>query len=291
MGAGHGLNVGKTTSQLSLYEWLQQTMQTGSQQQQGFSAARVILIVAVTLLLIGGGGLIYHTTISQPTQLTTTISTAQATATSQAVATIVAQANAQATATIITIQSLYTRVTRTTPAFNFPLSHQDSNHWDEDANCAFVGGSYHARESQPNSFFSCSPNTPPGTFSNFAFQVQMTIIKGDYGGLLFRSDSTVSNYYFLTMNQAGTYSLNVYRNDKQVKKLASGTSAVFNAGLNQLNLITVIAQGDSFYLYVNGQFAANASDTTYGRGSIAVVAGNNSHPTEVAFSNAKIWRT
>jgi len=219
------------------------------------------------------------------------ISTAQVSATGQANATLTAaaQTNIQATATSSALQTSYSQATGGSPALNDPLNQQDSNNWDQSANCAFAGGAYHAIIPQQNTFVSCSPNTASATFSNFAFQVQMTITKGDYGGMLFRSNSTGVNYYFLSIDQTGFYSLIVYKNDTQIKTLSSGTSSAFKTGLNQPNVITVVAQGSNLSLYINGFLATKTNDNSYTSGDIALIAGDVTHSTDVAFSNMKVW--
>jgi hypothetical protein len=40
---------------------------------------------------------------------------------------------------------------------------------------------------------------------------------------------------------------------------------------------------------MNGQFVARGSDTTNAAGYLGLLAGDDTHPTEVAFSNLKVW--
>jgi len=175
--------------------------------QRGFSTGVTVLLVALVLLLIGGGVLFAYVGVIQPNQ-----QHAQATATAQtksAQATGTAQANANATAAVLTTataqavatttaqQSVYTQATSGTPTLNDPLRGQDGNNWDEGStsgqgSCKFSGNAYHAGSQQSDNFYACFASTP--TFSNLAFQVQMTIINGDYGGIIFRADSTNSKY-------------------------------------------------------------------------------------------------
>jgi hypothetical protein len=223
----------------------------------------------------------------------TTTAQANSTATAQAqlnaTTTAQAQANAPGTATATALQNIYMQATAGTPALSDPLSHQDSYNWDESANCAFVGGTYHASSSLTDNFFTCTPNAHSSSFGDFAFQVQMSIIHGDYGGMFFRANSTGTDYYTFTVDQSGQYSLDVYKNNNYLKTVSNGFSSVFTTGLNHSNLIIVVARGSTFYFYMNGQFVASGSDPSYGTGQIGLLAGDNTHPTEVAFSNLKIW--
>src|SRR5947209_1922583 len=62
-------------------------------------------------------------------------------------------------------------------------------------------------------------------------------------------------------------------------------------GLNQTNLITVVANGNSLVLYVNKQQIASVNDGTYSNGQIGVIAESTQNPTEVVFTNAEVWKT
>jgi hypothetical protein len=157
-------------------------------------------------------------------------------------------------------------------------------------NCRFIGGAYH--DIAPDIHFSdyCLAGTTD--FSNFAFEVQMQIIKGDAGGILFRVENTNPNqYYALYVGQDGTYFLN-RANGADYPTLTNGTSAAINQGLNQTNVIAVVAQGNTITLYVNHHQIADVTDSNYSHGQIGFLASpqaNGGHQTEVVFSNARVW--
>jgi len=68
-------------------------------------------------------------------------------------------------------------------------------------------------------------------FSDFVFEVQMKIIQGDIGGIVFRGNFTTGNSYYVKINQNGEYFL-----DQQIgttNVLASGHPPYIHAGLNQ----------------------------------------------------------
>ena len=259
---------------------LQPSRYSGPRQHRGFPASLTLLLIILALLLIVGGGLIYAIAA-----LRSTPSTAGA----QATATAVAQAHVPGTATAVALQNIYTQATGGAPALDDPLSQQDSHNWDISATCAFAGGTYHASSSKTDNFFTCSSNAQPSDFGDFTFQVQMAIIRGDYGGMFFRANSTGTDYYTFTVDQSGHYSFDVYQNNSYLKTASSASSPAFKTGLNQANLITVVARGSIFYVYANGQFVTQVSDTSYNAGQIGLLAGDNTHSTEVAFSNLKVW--
>jgi Domain of Unknown Function (DUF1080) len=247
-----------------------------TKKQRRFPVGLSILLLVLALLLIGGGGLIYYASASQS-------SLRQTQATATAGAQVTGTAHAQATATV---ENPYTR--SGTLAFVDPLSDNSrGQNWDENINCAFKGGTYHAIA--PDARFSdyCTANTT--NFSNFAFEVNMQIIKGDAGGVIFRVENTNPNqYYAFYVRQNGSYSLDMV-NGSGGSTLKQGWSAAIKQGLSQANLIGVVAQGNTMTLYVNHQEILSAIDGTYNHGEIGLYAVVYTQPTEVAFSDARVW--
>ncbi|MBV9690337.1 MAG: TIR domain-containing protein [Ktedonobacteraceae bacterium] len=184
-----------------------------------------------------------------------------------------------ATASSGTSPDLYTQATSGTPTLSDPLTGPDGNKWDQSSTCAFTGGAYHASVQQ-NAFFSlCYAHAT--NFSNFAYQVKMTILSGDGGGLIFRADNAHTSLFVVT--SSGFYEL------VQSQGSISGTSSAVNTGLNQTNVLTVIARDSSIYLYINSQYITSASDSSPTSGMIGLSAVNLSRSSEVAYSNAVVW--
>ena len=183
-----------------------------------------------------------------------------------------------------------------TLALDDPLSDNSQGYkWDENnlvfGSCAFTGGAYHVNVGG-GSWRYCESSSP--MFSDFAYQVQVTIVKGDIGGISFRTDNTNANSYFFGIGQNGDYVLrtsnNCPSNNCNVSELRRGTSAVIKTGLNQSNLVAVVASGSTIDLYVNHQKIDRVIDSTYSQGQIGVAALDvNSSSTEVVFRDAKIW--
>ena len=71
--------------------------------------------------------------------------------------------------------------------------------------------------------------------------------------------------------------------------MASGYPASIHTGLNQSNLIAVVAQGNTITLFANNQRLATVSGNTLNSGQIAFIASSVGSPTEVEYSNAKLW--
>ncbi len=185
-------------------------------------------------------------------------------------------------------QSIYEYATSGSPSLNDPLSAQDTNNWEEVTNgsfaCLFIGRAYHASSSQPSTVALCLAHAT--NFSNFAFQVQMTITNGDAGGLVFRADEN-SHLYRFTVHANGLYELYV----SQSSSGRSQTLAYGHVDINpyQNNLLTVIARDTHIYLYVNRKFLVDANDSAFSFGEIGVFGYDTANPTDVAFRNAQAW--
>lgn len=209
-----------------------------------------------------------------------------------AYATRTAQSNATASAN--TPQAIYNRITSSSPVLDDPLSKNDSYKWQEYTDpggfgCIITGGAYHIYL-QPYAYLVCIAEYT--NFSNFAYQVQMTIIRGESGGIVFRVvDFNTNKFYYFYISSDGTYALALSRDEHSShdRLLRSGSSSFIKRGLKQSNLIAVVASGSNIYLYVNKQYVTSVRDSTYSSGQIGVYATDITAPTEVAFSHAQVW--
>jgi len=240
-----------------------------------------IVVLIILVILVGVFAALYQTGQHQLA--------VQATATAQANVTATAHANLTATA-IVSNYPFSNKV-----LLNDPLTDNSKGvKWDETTNqtggvCKFSGSAYHALESQAGYFNTCFANQ--SHFSNFTFQVDMTIISGDRGGLLFRADSANTKLYYLRLSQTGAYSLFLYVDSTgtNAKTLDHGTLTGFNIGVNQKNTIGVVARGSSISLYVNKQLVNTITDSIYSAGEIGLTAESLTNSTEVVYSNAMVW--
>ena len=65
---------------------------------------------------------------------------------------------------------------------------------------------------------------------------------------------------------------------QQGELLQTGRSSAINIGLDQMNLIAVLASGNNLYLYINKHFVTNISDSTSRLGLIGVIAQITTQP-------------
>src|SRR6266700_2054490 len=248
-------------------------------QRRGLSLEMILLLVIIALVVIGGSGLLYYTTVAHPANL-------------HAQATSVAQDFLTAQTQSMSPQSIYNRTTRGKPAINDPLSSANGSIWSESSQgngrCLFTNGAFHTHLSGKGSFIVCFANST--RLSDFAFQVQMTIASGLRGGLLFRTGNTQANSYAFDATSDGFYALTVINGTNGIA-LSSGPSPAIKTGLNQSNLLTVIARGNDIYLYINKQYIAKVNDSTFSSGKIGLYALSGDNPqADIAFSNAQVWK-
>ncbi len=199
-------------------------------------------------------------------------------------------------------QDIYHQIISNPPTFYDPLSGPNVNtSWDQWARCYYAGSAYHVTAAQ---YVGTACFDEGRNLRNFAFQAKMTILKGDTGGIIFRSNPsasgnasriasqrgiTVLQTYTFTVSTDDTYSLNVSPG-RGCKILASGYSSAIQNGLPQSTILTVVARGSSIYLYINGQFVALAHDSTASSGNIGLFAASMKDPTDVTFSDVKVWQ-
>lgn len=179
------------------------------------------------------------------------------------------------------------------------LDNSRGYNWVENSNCKFIDGAYYAIAAETHGHY-CYANTT--NFTNFVYQVEMTVVKGDAGAIEFHINrSELTKYQLKVYPQTGSYRVIRYDSPKDEdpsKKpdfgafskstlLATGSApTVIRPGLKQSNLLAVTVNGSTFNFYVNQKLLTTVSDSSYKQGQIAVAAHHGSH---VAFRNAKVW--
>lgn len=223
---------------------------------------------------------------------------AQSTSTAQAQA----QAQANATATAVATNPYGGTLAMTDSLVDNSQGHQ----WDESndpttgTSCQFTNSAYHMV--MPGNYGGACLGQATH-FGNFAFQVQMTFLKyGQHfsgGGLVFRGGPG-SKYYVLEIFESGQYTFFSCSGNDCSHGIAGYPAASlipsFHLGLNTTNTIAVVANGNTFTFYANGQrFAGPFTDSTYTQGTIGFYAEGGSEggagaTVDVAYSNVKIWQ-
>lgn len=181
-----------------------------------------------------------------------------------------------------------------TLVLNDPLVNNSQGYaWREGTNslgasCTFTNGGYYS--SQPNSGYFHSCMAQATDFANFVFEVQVTLISGDYEGIVFRvNPSDTNQYYYFSIDQNGNYMLKLSM-DSGASTINSGSSSAINIGSGQASTIAVVANYGNINLYVNHQQVASVNDNTLSHGQIGFFVGNQGTNAKALFSNAKVWK-
>ncbi len=261
----------------------------------------VLLITGMMLLFVGGGAFLVYSALANHLALPLNTSSSQAQVTASATAHASPTVHPSATPNPSpTFQAgpILSEAPNPYPPHTGNLTLNDSlidntkgYNWDEGSfgnggTCSFTGGSYHVGMSLQGHLLACDAEAV--TFGNFACEVQMNILKGDRGGIFFRQVGTQGPYYYFSIKIDGSYELDRY-NGNTSSVLQRATNQVIKRGLNQPNLLAVVAQGSSIDLYVNGQSVLHSTDSTTSNGLIGVAADATDQPAEVAFSNVRVW--
>jgi serine/threonine protein kinase len=155
--------------------------------------------------------------------------------------------------------------------------------------------------------------TPPAVcfastsnFSDFTYEVTMKFstigLKYSGGGIAFRANVAIDSFYFFEVLDNKSYSLQSCLNHvcKPVVGLTNAAQQFpfIHTGNDAENKIAVVAKGNIFTFYVNGQVVTrymDAGDVNIS-GSIGVmategydVATNVQQPTTAIFTNARVW--
>lgn len=175
-----------------------------------------------------------------------------------------------------------------------PLYRQGTE-WSAQSNRDFGGecqnqeDGYHVRQVK-NGYFICSGGQD---FGDFAIQVQMKIIQGDCGGIALRHNASMGSGYVFFLCQDQRYYLYKYTNFSYVgsSRLSTSTyNTATAAGLNQVNTLGVLAQSSTILLYINGQQIDSLQDSSYSHGLLALLSDDQQNPTEVIYTDAKVWK-
>ena len=107
--------------------------------------------------------------------------------------------------------------------------------------------------------------------------------------VVFRADVNNNNFYDFEVCQDGSYYLALYSNGNGKYVIQPKNSSSIKTGLNQDNIVAVVAQGKSITLYINNQNLSTATDSSFSSGSVGLVGDAVNGSTDVAYAFAKVW--
>ncbi len=255
--------------------------------QPGPSRVNMILLITLALLVVVGsiGFVFFYVTTNRQLPNVTPTATAPAQGTPQT--------NTTATPNTTGTGNPYTHTG--TLSLNDPLQDNNQGHgWDigtnaNNASCTFTAGIYQVSQPVNGDFHPCFAVATD--FSNFVYEVQMTIVSGQAGGIMFRANKANSTFYYFRVGQDGSYDLWTFVDTliDHAHHLTGGSAPAIHTGYNQPNLVAIVAQGASLALYVNHQLITSVNDNSYSHGQIGVAAYDQGSPAQVVYSNARVW--
>ncbi|WP_069803046.1 family 16 glycoside hydrolase [Thermogemmatispora onikobensis] len=266
-------------------------------ERKGTSPRRGLWLIAtmvVLLILISSALLLEQQQQQAQEQAHATATSAAATslvASRQASAVAQATAAAQATASVIAAYPNPYPPGGGRLVLYAPLSDaRNSIGWETGVHCIFRSGAYHVVSQDPRFFDQCGNGI---SYSDFTLEVEMTIVAGDQGGLLFRGANIGDNHYYLfQIGTTGIYTLFAYTGGDQTAELTRGIALNYQRGLGQTNLLALVARGNSLTIYLNHDPVVQVSDGRYRAGELALLAvplANGGQPTDVAYRHLKVW--
>jgi serine/threonine protein kinase len=174
----------------------------------------------------------------------------------------------------------------TSDALNVPKYWAGATSGSWGGSCVYKSGAYHIIQAIGNRFFHCGTASLRG--NNNIYEVQMTILRGDCGGLSIRASDTQHTGYDFAICADGTTNFVVNPGTPSVI-LFGETSAAIRQGYNQSNTVAIEASGSQLSFYVNKQKVGSVTDSTFSSGGFEFFTHDITTSTEIAFSNAKIW--
>ena len=178
---------------------------------------------------------------------------------------------------------------------NDPLTNNSQgNQWDETTvsttSCGFSGGTYHTQVSAQGAG-TCNPEAPSLVLSNLTYEISLKVTQGEFEGITFRfNQSNLTGYGFLIDTQLGSYILATANGTSTpFSIILNGLSPAIKTGLNQTNVLAVVANGINISLYINGQSIAQVNNSSYNQGQLGIFTIDNQSPADVEASNARAW--
>lgn len=191
------------------------------------------------------------------------------------------------------------------PALQDPLSGNDGA-WTMqsvtgDGTCQFSNGALQVSENQSSEEAFCLRNG--ANFQNGTLQVNVKLLAQGLAGLVFRAQNATGNtsLYFFGLHSDGTYGFGTYVHSVQdgsqstsfssqsVSQNGENSQNAANTGVGASNTLKVVAQGNSFTLYVNDHAIGTVNDSTLSSGQVGVFAADEMAPASASFSDLKMW--
>jgi hypothetical protein len=191
-----------------------------------------------------------------------------------------------------TAMQLYQQVISKPPAISDTLTGSAPS-WDTYQHapyaCAQERDGLYVSAAQTGMFAPCFAQNY-GVLTNFAFQITMRVNAGAGGGLLLRASTSESVFYVFRVDTNGVYVVNAYTSANDSIDLTHGVTAALSKQAGATNVLTVIARGQQFDMYLNGHFVTLVQDKTFASGIVGVIASDEKAMAQVVYTDAKVWK-
>lgn len=198
--------------------------------------------------------------------------------------------------------AIYAQVMCKHASLSSALDRQDGLRWDENNQCGFRQGAYHVLLPATAYVAECFAHVGPFG-PNVALQVDMTVLKGYSGGLVFRAQGPSTNWDVIIsripIDIWGQYNFYLastnmpcHRSkDPIALSYCYSPHGTITYGTGVTNTMTVIALGPQVYLYVNGFFIdqTQAPASSPLAGFFGVFANGSQAAADVAFRHIQLW--
>ncbi|HEU4782347.1 MAG TPA: hypothetical protein VFS83_03310 [Ktedonobacterales bacterium] len=160
------------------------------------------------------------------------------------------------------------------------LDGSTKSQWTDNSNCFFGSGGYHI-----NAGFICyAPSDKVGDAVTTVATKQISGPITYFYGLVVRRVSK-GNYYEFQVDANGKWRFGKVVNGTSTDIVGQTASTAIKSGLNQVNTLSVQAQGSHFVFSVNGTQIGSADDSTFTTGDVGLIGSDG---IEVVFSNLSI---
>ena len=161
--------------------------------------------------------------------------------------------------------------------------------------CTFTLAGYEVRANNGNSLQFCIANKT--NFSDFALQVEMTLMSGEIGGVLFRDryllaliGSPYNGFYDISAITKNKYETNLLPSCDPIQQ---GCPIGESIAQQQTVTITLIARGTSIEIYFDGYRMRTVNNGVSSSGGVGfftgVAKGQEDAQSDVLFANLRIW--
>ncbi|GCE46443.1 serine/threonine protein kinase [Thermosporothrix hazakensis] len=173
-----------------------------------------------------------------------------------------------------------------------------ARHWhdtplnqDFGGKCTFIRNELYVTLTDLHTSFPC---TSDFTLQDFAAEVTMTMKKPGCGGFYFRYNANEHRGYYFLICTDQTYTLYKFNGkDASAQRMTGSTNKVttlFPVGAGQSHTLGLFVQGNTMYLYVNGQYLDKFTDGTYTRGTLGLAASAQNKDMIVAYHQLEVWQ-